>query len=788
MSYSTETKLDAQGKTAAVYVEKVPTIGYVFNKDKQLLMAGFITDSTTVINAASTAKVLLYFAYQMPLQPYGVTEYFINHVNELPGVTAWYSEFTTLFAANPLTLSQGTFLDPLKRKMEELIKRDTIDIHAKKAADINVNDGNVRSGLQVSSESLSQFTITQNYRRRAHAFLYKKSYTDVNGTAHNIANYDANGQEFKIDPASGITSVTGEVGKMIDGSSAESASVAYGPYDMQLEEAEDNATYVLRIVGPGFGGNNAEPKTKPETDQLNQLEVETIAFDFLLPIIMEISGNKEAITKSGIKMGDGPTEEFLEKTEVFIKAFPDVYEAMKGGDYRAALKKGMLSLISNTGQTYFKQLFLAATGLMYASATKAGVKVPDLTFDQAQEFIEKPLAVLSVIDKILGLGDLLRITANITGSRQMEEWELKARGANVTLQPAQKVVIPYEQLKLSAVIKNFTAPDGSHPFFEWKTSGTYGKLIDTKGHTDQTEFNSEDQNIFYVSRSSNASLGDGDNIDYVYVTAYYGATKIGADTVKVNVQKDQYYIKPDGITLSGKEKAGSEIVLYLEKKNGYNGIEGDNSVDYKIVWSTAGQYGKLSGRETYSANSVTAYNDNWVIYDCLDKDTKEGVENIKALIYRKAKSEAESAYQLFDEVTGTIKIKNDPKTRTLIVPVTYTTKILTPSVGNWAVFPTVKFPVDTGATKYSVRLFNFTGTSPRPPEGVVYTWNVDKLPPTTYHIYPETLDVKEGTCYMVFGRTWCGGACDESSTDKWIANYKKGYGPSPQAEVTIFLK
>lgn len=136
---------------------------------------------------------------------------------------------------------------------------------------------------------------------------------------------------------------------------------------------------------------------------------------------------------------------------------------------------------------------------------------------------------------------------------------------------------------------------------------------------------------------------------------------------------------------------------------------------------------------------------------------------------------------------GTVKINNDPKTRTFIVPVTFTTKILTPGVGNWAAYPVLKFAVDKDAKRYSVRLFNFNGTWTNAPEGQVIAWNAGKLPPTYYSIYPETLDIDGGEQYVVLGRTWCGGACDESVTNEWIAKYKEGFG-SALGEVTITLK
>jgi hypothetical protein len=121
--------------------------------------------------------------------------------------------------------------------------------------------------------------------------------------------------------------------------------------------------------------------------------------------------------------------------------------------------------------------------------------------------------------------------------------------------------------------------------------------------------------------------------------------------------------------------------------------------------------------------------------------------------------------------------------RSITVDVTWHKAILVPSVGNWALWSMAKFPVDNNAKSYKVRLFGFNGTASNALEGKTYAWNAGTLPPTPYNIFPETKDIKDGHYYMAFDRTWCGGACPESTTDQWLANLKKGYG-APKAEVT----
>ena len=105
--------------------------------------------------------------------------------------------------------------------------------------------------------------------------------------------------------------------------------------------------------------------------------------------------------------------------------------------------------------------------------------------------------------------------------------------------------------------------------------------------------------------------------------------------------------------------------LYLEKPDGTNSIAPNNDFSYKVIWTTAGTYGKLYAKDISAVKTLTLYDDNSAYYECLDKDTKTGIETINARIYIKPKSAAESEYILFDEASGTIKIDNDDKKKIL---------------------------------------------------------------------------------------------------------------------------
>src|SRR5690606_13769050 len=57
-SLAEEAKLDASGNAAAAYNKNSSNIAWLFDKDKNLVMAGFINDRDKTIDAASTARVM----------------------------------------------------------------------------------------------------------------------------------------------------------------------------------------------------------------------------------------------------------------------------------------------------------------------------------------------------------------------------------------------------------------------------------------------------------------------------------------------------------------------------------------------------------------------------------------------------------------------------------------------------------------------------------------------------------------------------------------------------------
>ncbi len=463
-------------------------------------------------------------------------------------------------------------------------------------------------------------------------------------------------KDFEVASATGVTSLLGEMGKYIEGTLGSSAVVKTGPMELSLGDNESEALYKLRIIGPGRV--NDVFMTTTEKDKLESLEDQTFLLDYVIPAFSMLLS---------IKGADDPVKPDPTSVERLIallrdnqwKNIPELYGEIKQGHYYKAYEKFRDYLYTDAGKQILTEFSEGLAETFKKDSKNVNVKS-----------LSKVTKIMAVVDGILTASDsFIRIPMDIAASQCVEEWNITARSSMVTLEPNEEVAFPGSTKKFAAVIKNLGETGDTHPYFEWSTSGKYGYLTDTKGHQGAS-FQSQDASVDYECNTTESALGDGANPEYIYVKAYYGGQLVGTDTATINVQKLAYKITPNVITLSGRKGQVNEVALRLMRKDGVSDIGNNSDFDFKIVWTTAGRYGKLAGRETEGQTTITTYNDNEMWYDCTDDQTKEAEETVEARIYFKEKGDEE--YLLMNDATATIKIQNDPNKKIFYVPLSVT--------------------------------------------------------------------------------------------------------------------
>jgi hypothetical protein len=777
VSLAGETSIGADGSGKIYQVPGSIAIAYVFDKDNQPILAGFVHDSLATIDPTNTAKVLLYLAHDLLYTNNAkLTRNYLASADKIEGVKQWIQEFSEIFKTDPLTLSNKSFIPVLKARMEKFIVTKPLDIHGK-PADIVVDGGDKKSGLQVIDDGLSNFSINNYYRRRSHAFLYKmKSGNQVLQT--DIKESTKADRDFVVDPVGAINSVTGEIGKWIEDKDQQSAVVKTGPNKMELDENEPSAEYAIRIVGPGFQKTFL---TNDEFDRLSQIYLETFALDVVLPgIAAALSVNDMMATPVNPDLN--LKKKLLEIVRGQWKAVPEIYDDVVKGEYKTACWKLLENLYKDGSKELLKEIAIITVQIY--SLDKSYSLAP------ITERIDKMVKILGVMDAAMTAGDIARIRYHHGSSNRSDQWKILARSSQVRLEPSEAAVLQNQYKRVSAIIKNLQLPKDVHAFYEWTCTGKFGEIKDNKGHSGGN-FASSDSFVTYLP-STAINLKDEDNLEYIYVTAKLGDKIIGRDTTVLNVRKNKeaYVINPSGVTLSGKEKEYSSTRLYLEPADGDTKWKIPNSIfEYKIIWSTSGKYGKIRYIHDL-ATTMTVNDDDDIVYECLDKDTKEGKETVTARIYSRLKGLANSDYRFHSEATATININNDDKKRILHITMTTLHRDkkegpFTDYYGNtfnsyfhWA-GNVIEVPQDPQAKSYSLRyVYTDVRVIPQP---VGESWAADKLP---FNTPPDWVRPALNNGVYTIVHSWGSSQGGVPPTD----GHADGKGGHGTAEVIITLK
>ncbi len=730
------------GDTKIPQITEGYNIAFVFDEEGNPILAGFVTKDESMISVESTAKVLLYYSTGAVLMAEEVSTIFVNQVHELPEFQDWAKQFEELWKADPKILSKPAEIRSAIAGTTTKILDESrpLDIRGEenngtpsgRVWSVTVDDGNIKSGLQIFSEAAGELKIRNRYRRRAHAFLYKsrfkptgsQNYTEVLQSVSSGTTADS---DLAVGPTEGISNVFGSLIKQVKGDGMQMAAKEEGPMAVQLGENEDVAVYWLRIVGPGNRSSSMD-KSDTERRRMERLALETFALDFLIPLVGTATGGLKNHSVSHLDGAEKTrAEDLITAVEVFLDAFPNIYDAVKEGDFKAATTASIDALkaeaAGQVAETLIKEI--------------VRVYVDDIT-DAGLEGVEKLAGrVFLIADALLQTVDWGRLVSDFNSSTSLEQWEVKAVASQVKLLPKEATITNASQQKLTASTVDIDESQKKDLRFKWTTEGKYGYLIETASNRGSS-IETNDHEIFYNASTSSSNLSDDENLETIVVEAFLGDNLIGSDTMTVNVKKSLYEIKPDGITLTGKKEGSNptQVKLHIEPAGDSGSPLGSNpDFEYKIVWTTPGSHGGFLPVGTgQTMTTITTYGNGSIWYKATDDQTKESVENINARIYSKPKGASDDEYRLFEDLKATVKINNDEKKKIIHVNLTPNYYSRTYVVGtstrlNCAALEAILVPKEEDAVRYDVRFYDLSHPLPGTPK--VYGWT-----PNGSNVYP----------------------------------------------------
>jgi hypothetical protein len=701
--------VEANGNSKAIAKEGDYTLAFLSNSEDKLMLMGFLGNGKTEISANSTAEALLYMGAGLYVYGNKVKEKYLTESGSLEELSHLASDVENKLKTNPYALDLGLFEPELRAVIEKLGEPgETIDIRAR----VINTDPDYKSGIQVYDKDFQHIVISNRYKRRAHAFLYKESFKDRDRKETVlIRQSEYSGQlqaksDHDVDPTLNIDGFFSSLSNVVKQGGMKFAMVETDPINIPLESNESQAVFKVRVVGPVWG-KATFAMTRAEERKAIDLTWKTAFYDLVWPAVSELTGGFADV----IGEDDEALGKVFSHASSLIGNVESIDEFARFGDVKKFSLEMLESIVGskadNIMQDNLKDLLITAYAKKYGNSS--------LDF---AEFSKKGAGrALKVADLGLKAINTAWLVIDVNRSNMLEIFKVEANDIPFRIEKRNSTVSVNEQEELK-ITKLGQLPSNQSFWVKWRTSGKYGVLRDKEGKAGQ-EIETNFTDMFYRA-ISNPSQIDDEAEDMVYAEVFIKEgdelTSIGLDSVKVVVKPIKLEIKPEGVTLSPKNGGTSKIKLYVEKSGG-GMLEDTEEFEYRYEWGTRGDYGMFNG---YSVTENTE--DNAVRYVALDEDVEKGEEDIFVRVFRLEKGTTEE--KLYGEAKGKVKIENDEKLKILHIPLTVFTSYISYSThGGGANFLHASFPASEEYERITVRFYGYKRPTIPNAEGLVFSWD-----------------------------------------------------------------
>ncbi|MFK7812180.1 MAG: hypothetical protein AB8B59_06775 [Maribacter sp.] len=628
-------------------------LAYLLDADDNLILAGFVSDDTKEISIETTAGVLLYFGMVSSLRDVDYKNLFVESISN----TAPFAQFSTtlgnLFMQNNTIISEGGYINALNSAIASFSEKEVIDVTNK------IDFGGVdRSGLALNDIGDKSFNVTNSYPRRAHAFLYKKSYKNLLGE-ETVINSEIEGNDTadrELDIPS--VSLSDENSENFQGQTtnfnlcSQGARYAFQTSDninIELGENRSAETYELSIVGPGRGTASQRNMTVKENEKFEELSIETFIMDYFIPVLMDIGGNRDVYSTKALQSVGSLTA----TVEPILRAHGPSINAVLESDFENALKEFLPFLytdirLSNDLRTIMTGLYgIISDG----NSPNTFIQNNELIQEGEARYLSVSTSILKALKESVGINC---VNQRLGVSSKLEKWDITISEGLVKLKPEQMITVPFTEGKEINARVFFDLQNGEELEYQWSTTTQFGGVLyDLDNDQNGSSFTTSNSKVSFISNASTAQLSEGENLETVSVKVFVksGGTRdeIGEATMTVDVKKEKFEIRPKEITIEGNDK----VNLNLVHNDGITVIPNDD-MDYEVVWTTTGNYGLIRGYNI----SETNYNEGFTNFEAFDTEVEEGVDVIKAEIFARPKNSNES-FKLVDETEARITVKNE---------------------------------------------------------------------------------------------------------------------------------
>jgi hypothetical protein len=470
------------------------------------LLTGWLSSSSSVMSAQSTAEVYFYlatFAYALPDPAARVGV--IASIHTLPGLSSVTNAISAALVAHP-TLSPSS--DPgVNAALSALatslgganaaaalsarggVSRSQARLHT---SALGIMPGTSASGITLVTGDTDEFSFMNSYRRDAAAFIDEVSHVD--GTTGATVTDQAPDTNAPVDVAAvaGIGSFLGSISDYLNGAYALVPTTGEPNLTPNVEGAK-STTYRVAVVGPGANAGDFASLTAVEMDKQTETVAETAVYELVLPLIAAILVPAAKPVGSDNKFGNALIKDVIGT----ISKDARIRAAAQSGDTKAVFDIVCGDLAEST----------ALTELMLTGVEQLLEIAPANAATEGAAEITKALATpIEVVDGGIAVVDTSWIVADAAKSDQADIFTVTTTDATTTLTPASSMIDTSATVTLTAGVH---PPPAQALVYQYTNTALFGHLTDNTGSGHLDNFTSSSATVTYTG---NATGGGTDTI------------------------------------------------------------------------------------------------------------------------------------------------------------------------------------------------------------------------------------------------------------------------------------
>jgi PASTA domain len=523
--------VDGNGEANVDTLASGPHLAIVTSPNGNAMLMGWLDDDNQILSAHTTAEVLMYWASgAFALTPDAQAEA-ISMLRE--------EDLTSLTAAIAASVAADPDSMAADNPAVHAALQAAMDAYMTAGKSTLITPSASRSGIQIEqTKSANTIRLTNMYRRSAHAWLERVSYTPTGGSP---VSDPAALMEFSVDPVTGLGSLVETLGDIILG------NLAYEYVNTQevrlpVVDGASKTAFKLTVVGMGVGSGDWNRLTTDQQWKQREVAVWFVAKDLVWPIAMDIALPAYSTATNGFYHEfltyDQPRPALLAEWVETIDNLSGFPEAVAAGDVTEATGIALKAMAENgrvqdlTTDILFLLVLKTAQGIDPAGAASGASDA----FALAQQI----MVAARIVDVLLASFDVGRVAKDLANSNIADVWDIEVTPPDVRLTPQTSTISSIGEVTLTASVPSASGSVGEDPVYayHWKNTGTCGHLSDGVGHHGQ-EFDSSADHVLYSADSVEGT--DTVTVD-VYQVPLDGGQRIllGTATATVTAEFTNY--------------------------------------------------------------------------------------------------------------------------------------------------------------------------------------------------------------------------------------------------------